>query len=233
MNFEFSGMILAAGFGKRMMPLTKNLPKPLININGVTLLDNSINFLKRLGCKQIIINTHYKHSLINESIKKREDNKMIKLVYEQEILDTGGGVKNIIPYVNNENLIIINSDVFWQKENDYDAQLLIKNFLQKKLLSLLLVNKKKTFGLNRNTGDFYLKNNKIFRYKKGNPVYFYSGFQILPISIFDFFPNKIFSFNDIWNYLIDEKKICGAMMNYCWYHVGDIQGLTIAKKLVP
>ena len=54
-------MILAAGFGKRMMPLTKELPKPLIKINGITLLDNSINFLKKLGCNEIIINTHYKY----------------------------------------------------------------------------------------------------------------------------------------------------------------------------
>ena len=59
MNYNFSAMILAAGFGKRMLPLTKNLPKPLIKINQTTLLDHSINFLKKLGCNQIIINTHY------------------------------------------------------------------------------------------------------------------------------------------------------------------------------
>ena len=59
MTSNYSGMILAAGFGKRMMPLTKNLPKPLVDINGTTLLDNSINFLTKLGCTQIIINTHY------------------------------------------------------------------------------------------------------------------------------------------------------------------------------
>ena len=58
---SFSTMILAAGFGKRMLPLTSNLPKPLIKINGITLFDNTINFLQSLGCKQIVINTHYKH----------------------------------------------------------------------------------------------------------------------------------------------------------------------------
>ena len=94
MNFNFSGMILAAGFGRRMLPLTKNKPKPLIKIRGITLLDNSINFLQKLGCTEIIINTHYCHSQIENLISKRHDNKIIKLVHEDKILDTGGGVKN-------------------------------------------------------------------------------------------------------------------------------------------
>ena len=98
MSFDFSGMILAAGYGRRMMPLTKNLPKPLIEINGITLLDNSINFLKKLGCKDIVINTHYQHQKIKESIDRRSDKKIITLIYENDILDTGGGVKNILPY---------------------------------------------------------------------------------------------------------------------------------------
>ena len=68
MNLNYSGMILAAGFGKRMMPLTKYKPKPLIEINGMTLLDNSISFLRKLGCKEIIINTHYKHLQIKNLI---------------------------------------------------------------------------------------------------------------------------------------------------------------------
>ena len=71
MNLNYSGMILAAGFGKRMLQLTKDKPKPLIDINGITLLDNSINFLKKLGCSEIIINTHYKHNLIKNLIKNR------------------------------------------------------------------------------------------------------------------------------------------------------------------
>ena len=83
MTLNYSGMILAAGFGKRMMPLTKNLPKPLININGITLLDNAIDFLKKLGCRQIIINTHYHHLKIEKSINRRKDTEDIELIYEK------------------------------------------------------------------------------------------------------------------------------------------------------
>ena len=94
---NFSGMILAAGYGKRMMPLTEKLPKPLIEINGVTLLENAIFFLKNLGCNQIIINSHYYFHLIKETLVKKNLDKKINLIYEKDILETGGAVKNAIP----------------------------------------------------------------------------------------------------------------------------------------
>ena len=114
MNSNYSGMILAAGFGKRLMPLTKSKPKPLIEINEVSLLSNSISFLRTLGCNEIIINTHYKHLQIKDSILKEKHNNEIKIIYEKNILDTGGGVKNAIPYFSNKNIIVINSDIYWQ-----------------------------------------------------------------------------------------------------------------------
>lgn len=232
MSFDFSGMILAAGYGRRMMPLTKNLPKPLIEINGITLLDNSINFLKKLGCKDIVINTHYQHQKIKESIDRRSDKKIITLIYENDILDTGGGVKNILPYIKNKNLIVSNSDIFWQKENLLDAKKLLKLFLKKKLPSLLLVNKKKSYGLNKNNGDFFLNDNKVMRYKKGEQVFFYTGLQILPTEIINNFSQKKFSLNYVWDFLINLEKLYGEEMDSNWYHVGDIQGLAIAKKIV-
>ena len=112
MSFSKIGMILAAGYGKRMLPLTQLEPKPLLSINGITLLENSINFLIKLGCKKIIINTHYLNNHIESFIDKSKERKKIITVYEKEILDTGGGIKNIIPYINSNNLLVINSDVF-------------------------------------------------------------------------------------------------------------------------
>ena len=222
-------MILAAGFGKRMLPLTKDVPKPLIDINGITLLDNSINFLKKLGCTQIIINTHYQHTKIQKSINLRKSQNNIKLIYEKEILDTGGGVKNAIPHFNNNNILIINSDIFWREENLKDARLLITNYNQ--LPRLLLVSKKNAFGLFKNNGDFVLNKNKVLRFKEGDEIIFFSGLQILNLDIFKNFSNGKFSFNVVWNYLIDKERLCGQIMQSNWYHVGDIQGLTIARKL--
>jgi len=134
MSIRFSGMILAAGFGKRMLPLTKNLPKPLIEVNGITLLDNAINFLKKLGCNQIIINTHFKNLQIQKKINQRKDKNIITLIHEEELLDTGGAVKNAIPYFDNS---LSNLEQIFL-ENNFDDKSLKKldYFLEKNIFKI-------------------------------------------------------------------------------------------------
>lgn len=231
MIINYSGMILAAGFGRRMMPLTKNMPKPLIEINGVTLLGNSIDFLNKLGCKEIIINTHYHNELISKFVENRHDKKKIKIIFEKEILDTGGGVKNAISFFSTKNILVVNSDIYWQKNNLKDAMSLIKSFQKSNKSHLLLTKKKNSFGIDKKIGDFVITKGKICRFSNGDEVIYYSGLQMLKLSIFKNFTNKKFSFNDVWNYLIYNDSLCGKIMYSKWYHVGDIQGLNIAKKL--
>ena len=107
-------MILAAGFGKRIHPLTLKCPKPLLKINNETLLSNTLKFLKLFGIKQVIINVHYLREQIADYIKKNQFNLNIKIIEEKDtILDTGGGVLNAIHYFSNENFLIINPDTIW------------------------------------------------------------------------------------------------------------------------
>ena len=231
MSFSNVGMILAAGYGKRMMPLTQSEPKPLLNINGITLLENSINFLIKLGCKKIIINTHYLNNQIKSFIDKSKVKEKIIMTYEKQIVDTGGGIKNIIPHINANNLLVVNSDVFWTEANLNDAKLLINNFNIHNNSSLLLSNKENSYGLDKINGDFILKDNKIIRYSKGEKMIFYSGLQILKVNSIKNFSEKKFSINLIWDILIDKGELCGELMKSKWYHVGDPKGLSIVKKL--
>jgi len=231
MSFNYSGMILAAGFGKRMMPLTRDIPKPLIKINGVSLLDNSINFLTKLGCKEIIINTHYKHSQFENFIDRRNDKKNIKLIYEEEILDTGGGVKNAYPYFSSSNILVINSDIYWQENNLVDAELLIKFYSKKNHMHLLLSKKENSFGIKKSTGDFIIKDHKILRFNAGDKIFYYSGLQMLHLNNLKDFYVKKFSFNEVWDQLIYQNLLFGKIMSSNWYHIGDLQGLNIARKL--
>ena len=231
MSFSNVGMILAAGYGKRMMPLTQSAPKPLLNINGITLLENSINFLIKLGCKKIIINTHYLNNQIESFINQLKERKKIITIYEKEILDTGGGIKNIIPHINSNNLLVVNSDVFWTENNVNDAKLLINNFDIHNNSTLLLSNKENSYGLDKINGDFILKDNKIIRYLKGEEIIFYSGLQILNVNSIKNFSDKKFSINLIWDILINKGELCGELMKSKWYHVGDPKGLSIVKKL--
>ena len=235
MTFKYSGMILAAGFGKRMMPLTLDKPKPLITIKGITLLENSINFLEFLGCDEIIINIHYKHELIQKFISKKFNKHNIKLIYENEILDTGGGIKNASSFFSHKDIIVINSDIYWHKSNLIDVKLLIKLYSDnknKKNTYLLLSEKKNSHGLNKSDGDFTINNlNEILRFKNGDKIIYFTGLQIFHLDILKKFNQKKFSVNIIWDYLIDKNSLFGMVMRSDWYHVGDIQGLNIVRKL--
>lgn len=228
---SFSTMILAAGFGKRMLPLTLNLPKPLIKINGITLFDNTINFLQSLGCKQIVINTHYKHEHIAEAIRKNNFMKNIELIYENEILDTGGGIKNAISNFKNKSILVTNADIFWQNSNFNDVKNLINNFSSQDLCKLLLVEKKYAFGLKKNTGDFTMSNGKVRRYVDGDQIIYYSGMQMINLEVFNNIEENKFSLNTVWNSLIQKNLLMGQLMSSNWFHVGDTQGLNIFNKI--
>ena len=229
---KISVMILAAGYGNRLQPLTKKIPKPLITISGKTLLQNTLNFVLKLNCREIIINTHYKHEKINDFVKKNYSKENIIISYEKELLDTGGGVKNAIPLFTNNEVLIMNSDIFWISENLKDIKNFINNYKYEQICKLLLVPKKLAHGIYNNRGDFFIKNNLIYRFKKSQKIYYYSGVQIISLNIFKQFKQKNFSFNKIWNELIDKKLIYGDIMESKWFHVGDIKGLKEAENII-
>ena len=224
----FSAMILAAGFGKRMLPLTKKIPKPLVKVNDISLLKNVIDFLFKIGCIKIIINTHYKHHLISDFINEFYYSSNILISYEENILDTGGGVKNAISLFNDENVLVTNSDIFWKKENEEDVIGLINDFNSKEECRLLLVEKAKAHGLINNVGDFSLKNNEVRRWKIGDRILYYSGLQIVSLNIFKDFNSNKFSFNAVWDNQITKNSLHGNIMLSHWYHVGDTKGLKTA-----
>ena len=102
MKNSFSAMILAAGFGTRMLPLTREIPKPLIKIKNIVLLKNTIDFLIDLGCNKIVINTHFQHQKIYNFIKRNFNSNKIIISHEMDILDTGGGLKNAAHFFEHE-----------------------------------------------------------------------------------------------------------------------------------
>ena len=226
---SFSAMILAAGFGKRLRPMTLKTPKPLIKINNITLLQNTIDFLFSIDCEEIVINTHYKSRSIKNFIEKNYSQKKIILSHEKKILDTGGGVKNAVKLFNNDKVLITNCDVFLKEQNLNDIVRLIKSFQLKEKCKLLLVNKENTLGLNKNIGDFILRKGYVKRWQPNKKILFYSGIQILSLKIFKNYVLKNFSFNLIWDDLILQNSLQGIVMNSQFYHIGDQKSL---KKII-
>ena len=213
-------MIMCAGFGSRMLDLTKNKPKPLLEIKNITLLENSINFFLSIGCNRIFINTHYLYKDIENFIKKNFKDYPISLVYEPVILGTGGGIKNIFNFTKKENILVSNSDILWQDKNKKDIINFARDINDIKNCKLLLSKEKNFLGLKSSNGDFRIINNKVSRWTKEDEIIFYSGLQIVSPNIFKNTTN-IFPMNTIWDNLIKQNNLIGEVIDSKITHIGD------------
>ena len=224
-------MILAAGFGKRIYPLTLKNPKPLLKIGNETLLSNALKFLELFGIKQAVINVHYLREQIVEYLDKSQFNLTINIVNEKDkILDTGGGVLNAIRYFSNEPFLIINPDTIWNSYYLKELKLMEKSFFENKKgkCSLLVVNKKKSFDQSFK-GDFNLKDNLINRKDRDNLNCIYTGLQIIKPEVFNGLSEEVFSINRIWDKLIQRNELYGTESNIDFFHVST---LDIYKRLL-
>ena len=217
-------MILSAGFGKRIHPLTLKHPKPLLKIGEETLLSNSLKFLELFGIKEAVINVHYLGQQIIDYINKNQFNLSIKIVEEKEkILDTGGGVLNAIQHFSSSPFLIINPDTIWNSYYLKELKLMENLFFENKKIkcSLLIVNKKKSFDQSIE-GDFNLNNYLISRKDKNNLKYIYTGLQIIKPEVFTDLDARIFSINNIWDKLIKTNELYGLESNVDFLHVSNL-----------
>ena len=214
-------MILCAGFGKRLHPLTFSSPKPLLKIGDQTLLSNTLHMLEQYGVKKAVINVHYLGNHIMDYINKNKFSMAITIVNEKDkILDTGGGILNAIEHFSNEPFIVINPDTIWNSNYLNELKIMEKEFSmnKKNKCSLLVVNKNKSFDQSLN-GDFNLENNLITRKDTDELKYIYTGFQIVKPDIFNHSNLKVFSINKIWDKLIQDKVLTGKESNINFLHV--------------
>ena len=217
---NFTLMILCAGFGSRMLNLTRNTPKPLLKYKNKILLKNTIDFFTDIGCDEILVNTHYLHNKIKKYLEKNFKTYSIQIVYEKTILGTGGGVKNIFNHTKRKKICIVNSDIFWTKENKLHIEHFISNYQNVSHCKMLLSKDINFLGLKKEKGDFILKRNIVNNWKKNNEKLYYSGFQIVSKNIFNN-RKKIFPMNEIWTKLIKKNQIKGYEIPSKIRHIGD------------
>lgn len=227
---SFNLMILAAGYGKRMQNLTKTVPKPLLKINNKELLRHNIDYFLSLGCKKIVINTHYLYEQINSFIKEYYIDKNIQLIHEKILLNTGGGIKNALTLLGNKNFVVTNADILWNEENKKDVLNFINNLQDIKTCKLLLAQDINFQGLKKTSGDFKLVNLLIKKWEKNDPHLYYTGLQIINPLIFNLIEEKIFSLNKLWNILINKKNMTGKIINSNVDHIGDINAFNQFKN---
>ena len=217
-----TALILCAGYGKRLNPLTLETPKPLLKLNNISLLENTINFINDFGIKNILINTYYLKEQIEEFINKKNFNCKINLIEDgNSILDTGGGILNLIKKSENENFFVFNPDTIWSKQYIPIIRKMEIFYFENKIQNILLVvNKSKSFDKNLK-GDFNLESKNILNYKEKN--FIYTGCQIINKKVFSIINKKSFSIVEIWNKLVNENKLYGFESLNDFAHVTDIE----------
>jgi MurNAc alpha-1-phosphate uridylyltransferase len=215
------GMVLAAGFGKRMRPLTLNKPKPLLEINDISLLERAINLLINCGVMQISINVHYLPDQIKNFLNEKKFNAQINISDETELLlDTGGGVFAGTNNFNDNPFFVINPDTLWSKAYVEEAKNLEEIYFKNSKPSLLLVDK--TLSIDPFfTGDFNLKERLVSKDSENKLIF--TGLHITKRSFLKSEKSKVFSMNKIWSDLIKNKNLYGWESKQKFYHLNTIE----------
>jgi MurNAc alpha-1-phosphate uridylyltransferase len=222
-------MILAAGFGERMLPLTRKTPKPLIMVGSKNLLERSIELLIKIGINELVINTHYLPQEIDNFLKTKNYEISINVTKEQELLDTGGGILNATKKFENNPFFVLNPDTIWNKNYYEELKILENSYLENNKPILLLVDKKishdKSFK-----GDFNFKKNKQIT-REGANRYIFTGAQIINRGIFNGITKKVFSMNPVWDKMIKKKILLGQESNQTFFHVNNFKVYEELNKL--
>ena len=217
-----TAFILCAGFGKRLNPLTLDTPKPLMKFNNITVLETCINLIESLGIQQIIINTFYLKDQIHSFINGNKFRSKISIIEDgDKILDTGGGINNMMKHTSEENVLIFNPDTIWKKNYTNEIIEMEKLYFSKQIKNILLLVKKELSFDKNLSGDFDLINNLII--KNNDRKFIYTGCQIINKKLLSDYKDKNFSISNVWNDLIKKKELYGFETTEKFYHLTDLE----------
>ena len=210
-------MILAAGYGKRLGNLTKNIPKPLIELKGKALIDFHIDKLIAIGCKKIVINVHYlAEKIINHVSAKYIDAVDIVFSHEENILGTGGGIKNAVKHFNQDDFLVINSDIYSNLDYSY-----FNNFSSPTVFSVLSDEEQE--------GDFSIKSGKVK--VSDDKDYTWTGFSIINAKLFNNIEEKSFHYwHDCLLKIAKSGNLKADILDINWYDVGSIDTLELLNS---
>ena len=216
-----TALILCAGYGKRLNPLTIKTPKPLLRLNNQTILEKCINVIIKLGIKKIFLNTFYLNKQIEDFVKDKNYSFDIQIIDDgDKILDTGGGILNMINHSKDEDFLIFNPDTIWSDKYINDIIKMQDFYFLNKLNNTLMVTKK-TLSYDKNfKGDFELTKNLLK--KNDNKKFIFIGCQILNKKLFNNHDIKNFPVSEIWDELLKKNELKGYESLNKFYHLSNL-----------
>lgn len=217
-----TALILCAGFGKRLNPLTLKTPKPLLQLNSTTILERCINVIIKLGIKKVLLNTFHLSDQIFDFIRSKNFPIDIQIIDDgKKILDTGGAILQMTNHFQDNDFLIFNPDTLWNEKYINEINKMQNFYFANKLSNILLVTKKELSFDQNFTGDFELKKNLLKRNDQKNHIYI--GCQILNKNLFKNYEIKNFSISKIWNELLKKKKLNGFESLNKFYHLSNLE----------
>lgn len=226
-----TAMVLAAGLGTRMRPLTETTAKPLIEVAGRPMVDRILDNLVAAGVTRAIVNVHWCADLVETHFKDRTDLEIIFSDERDQVLETGGGLAKARPLLGDDPVFVANTDAFWAPKSPDPAIALAEAFDPEAMDELLLIaDTKRCLGF-AGAGDFFLDDGKVLR-RRGeadSAPWAYAGLRILKPQLYDAQPVEPFSANRLWNDILPRGRMYGLPLDAFWLHIGDPVALEDAE----
>ena len=227
-----TAMIMAAGLGKRMRPLTATRPKPLIEVGGKALLDHVLEKLQAAGVKKVVVNVHYLAEALEAHLKSRSHGLEVVISDERDLLmETGGGLVKAAPLIDTDPFLALNSDNLWIDGPADTLKLLASHWDGAKMDALLLLVPQARALNHRGMGDFHMDSAGRLRRRERSHVapFVFTGIQICSKQLLREAPEGPFSTNILWNRAIEEGRCFGAVHQGLWFDVGTPQSIQLTE----
>lgn len=227
-----TAMILGAGLGTRMRPLTDVVPKPLIRLNGKALIDHALDRLEAAGITRVVVNVHYRADQLEAHLKTRTSPRILISDERDELLDTGGGVVKALPLLGDKPFLIHNSDTAWIEGIGGSLSRLIAGWDGDRMDSLMLLALAATSVGYDGHGDFNMEASGVLtrRRERVEAPFVFAGVSIAHPRLFAGAPAGAFSLNKLWDGAIAERRLYGTRLDGVWMHIGTPEALAEAEQ---
>lgn len=230
-------MVLAAGYGLRLRPITEKTPKPLVLVAGRTMLDRALDSLAAAGVGHAVVNIHHLGAQIEARLAERTRLGLApttEISAEPELLDTGGGIKNALPRLGGAPFLAVNADIVWEDGPVPALKRLAAAYDATAMDALLLlVRRDQAVGFD-GPGDFFQNDDGrlVRRGERPQAPYVYAGLQMLTPSLFEGAPAGAFSLNRLYDRALAKGRLFGLVHDGAWYHVGTPEALREADRIL-
>ena len=229
-----SAMVLAAGFGTRMRPLTETTAKPLLQLGGKALLDHALDHLADAGVETAAVNAYWQADAVEQHLKRRKGPPRIVLLREDVLLETGGGVRAALPVLGRDPFYVVNGDAFWLNGPIPALHRLAVAF-DESVDAVLLLQRTSHVHAEVGMGDFALDKWGVPRRRRQREVvpYIYAGVQLIRPGLLDESPAGPFSMNLAWDAALAKGRLRAVVHDGLWFHLSTPQDLAEAELILP